>query len=174
MSEGAIYGFTSAYSHGRAFSQPLSGTSPAAGAGFSLTVSGAYYERFTTCKFTLTTSATVASRVVTVDYVKPGTGIFYSAGPTVIQTASGTGVYNGSIGFGPSDWNTGTAAWFSLPDIILPSGYQLQINVAAIDTTDQLSAISFIRERFQTGEDGFPVGWVDSDDLPVLYDTLGD
>lgn len=174
MSQGAIYGFTTPFGHGRAFSQPLLGTSPAAGSGYSLTVSGAYYERFTTCRFTLTTSATVASRAVTVDYVKPGTGIFYSAGPTVLQTASSTGVYDGTIGFGASDWNTGTPAWFSLPDIILPSGYQLQINVANIQTADTLTAISFIRERFQTGEDGFPVGWVDSEDLPALYDTLGD
>lgn len=165
MSEGSIHGLTTAFGYGRAFTEPLKGTSPAAGSNYSLTVSGAYAERFSVCKFTLTTSATVANRIVTVDYIYPGTGTIAEAGPTVIQTASSTGVYNGRIGFGPSDWNTGTAAFFGLPDIILLPGMQLQINVANIDATDALSSIFFVRERFQTGEDGFPLGFVKEDEL---------
>ena len=173
MSQGAIHGLTSAFSHGRAFSETLKGTSPAAGAGYSLTVSGAYAERFMACRFQLVTSATSANRIVTVDYVNPGAGIFASAGPTAIQTASLTNMYCGTQGFGASDWNTGTAAFFNLPNIILLPGFQLQINVAAIDTTDQLSAITFLRERFQTGREGFPLGFLEESEWAEQYETIG-
>jgi hypothetical protein len=125
------------------------------------------------CRFQLVTSSSAANRIVTVDYVKPGTGIFASAGPTAIQTASLTNVYCGSQGFGPSDWNTGTAAFFNLPNIILLPGFQLQINVAAIDGTDQLSAITFLRERFQTGEDGFPIGFHEEAPWEMHRETIG-
>lgn len=173
MSEGAIRGLTSAFSHGRAFSETFAGTSPAAGSGFSLTVSGAYAERFMACRFTLVSSSAAANRIVTVDYVNPGAGIFASAGPTAIQTASLTNLYCGMVGFGSSDWNTGTAAFFSLPNLILLPGFQLQINVAAIDTADQLSGITFLRERFQTGKEGFPLGYHEESELAEMYETIG-
>ena len=173
MSQGAIHGLTSAFSHGRAFSETLSGVSPAAGAGYSLTVSGAYAERFMSCRFTLTTGSATANRIVTVDYVNPGTGIFATSGPTTIQIKSLINQYNGSVGFGTSDWNTGTAAFFDLKNIILLPGFQLQINVAAIDAGDQLSGISFLRERFQTGKEGFPIGFMEEDELTEFYETIG-
>lgn len=173
MSEGAIHGLTSAFSHGRAFSETLTGTSPAAGSGYSLTVSGAYAERFMTCRVTLISSSAAANRIVTVDYVNPGAGIFASAGPTAIQTASLTNQYNGMVGFGTSDWNTGTAAYFSLPNLILLPGFQLQINVANIDTSDQLSGITFLRERFQTGKEGFPIGFMEESELLAHFETIG-
>lgn len=125
------------------------------------------------CRFTLTTSSHAASRSVTVDYAYKESGIFASAGPTVLQTASGTGVYNGMVGFGTSDWNTGTPAFFSLPNIILLPGQQLQINVANIDTADTLTAITFVRERFQTGPQGFPLGFYAESELAEQFETIG-
>lgn len=173
MSQGAIHGLTSAFSHGRAFSETLVGESPAAGAGYKLTVTGAYAERFMAVRFSLTSSSSAANRIVTVDYVNPGTGIFASAGPTAVQVASLTNLYNGMVGFGASDWNTGTSAFFSLPNWILLPGYQLQINVSGIQAADQLSGITLLRERFQTGPEGFPLGYMEESELQEKYETAG-
>lgn len=173
MSDGAIHGLTTAFSHGRAFTESFFGKSPAAGSGYSLTVSGAYYERFVGVTFVLTTSSAVANRSVYLSYVNPGTGTVLTAGPTALQSASVANTYSGTVGFGASDWNAGTPAYFGLPDLILPAGYQVQINVANIDTADQLSAIAFVRERFQTGPDGFPVGYVPENELVENYVPLG-
>ena len=65
------------------------------------------------------------------------------------------------------------AAFFALPNLILLPGFQLQINVAAIATADQLSAITFSRERFQTGKEGFPIGYMEESELLEHFETIG-
>lgn len=168
MSEGSVRGITSGFTYGRAFTDYVFPEDPAAGAGWSYTVSGAYFERILAITFTLTTSAIVASRNVTVDFKVPGTGRFYSAGPTVLQTAGSTQIYNAVRLFGGSDWNAGTPVYFGLPDFILPVAYEIELSIANIDAGDTVTDIGLLRERIQTGDGGYEVGYVVDDELAEL------
>jgi hypothetical protein len=156
-------GLLDPFAHGRGWQDRIFGTSPAAGANFSFQVDSRWTARLIGITFTLVTDANVANRSATVDYSQPGRGVVHQDGPSVLQTASSTGVYNGVRGFGPSDWNTGTPAWFNLNGFWLPGSFTIGITVASIQTGDQLSAIVLTVERVSSGPDGYPLGEVTED-----------
>ena len=157
-------GLLQPFRHGRGYRSLTQPASPAAGATYTYTVPGDKWKRLIGCSFTLTTSNAVANRIVTVDYSQPDKGHFLSDGASVVQTASATGVFYGSNERGNSEWNTGTAAFFPLWGGFLESGMQVTINVANIDTADQLSAISLVFETFEVGRGGYQVGGVSTDE----------
>ena len=136
---------------------------------YTYTVPGDKWQRLIAATFTLTTSAAAANRIVTVDYGQANEGLFLSDGAAVVQTASLTNTYFGSNERGNSDWNTGTPAFFPLWGGFLESGTTVTVNVAAIDTDDQLSGIVLTFETFEVGNGGYMVGGVDTEDygMPV-------
>lgn len=153
-------GLLSPFAHARGYRSLITGTNPAAGANYSHVVPAGKWRRLKAISFTLTTSAAVANRIVTVDYGRPNAGHFYSDGAAVVQTASGTGVFYGSDQRGTSEWNTGTAVFFPLWGGFLEDGYTVGITVANIDAADQLSAIFLTYEQFEVGHGGYTVGGV--------------
>lgn len=155
------YGLLEPFHHGRGYQEAVFPKQPAAGANYSKKVDGKWWTRLLTCTFTLTTSATVADRLVTIDYTDPTGALYLSDGAPVALPASQTGVYFGSRGRTVSEWNTGTPTWFPLTAQFIPPGYTVGITVAAIDTTDQISGIGFLYERFETNESGYITGGVD-------------
>jgi hypothetical protein len=168
------YGLLGPLFHGRGWQDTDYPANPAAGANFSHTVDGRWAERLIAVTFTLTTSATAATRVVTVDYAKPGRAFYYQDGPATTQTASNTNTYNGSIGFGQSDFATGTPAWFNLFGQWLYPGITVAITVASIQAADQLSGIALTWERVQTGDAGYPIGAMDLEDMRYWYKEFAD
>jgi hypothetical protein len=145
------------FSYGQPFSDGLTqqhtilGTKPAAGAGFSLTLSRHDRWRLVFIYFELTTSNTVADRYVTVDYVGVGGKTAASDGAAVAVEASTTSQpFAGSLNRGNSEWNNASHVFFPLCGIWLEAGQAVAINVANIDTTDQLANIALTFDRTQT------------------------
>jgi hypothetical protein len=142
------------YGHGRTQQSTIApglgvaAAAPAAGASYTFTCQPYDYWRLVFCYFELTTSATVANRLVTIQY--PGVGAVNRSpdGASVLVTASTTSQpFIGQLHRGVSEWNTGTPVWFPLCGIWLQAGDQVKINVANIDTTDQLAKISMTFDR---------------------------
>jgi hypothetical protein len=136
------------YSDGRTSQHTALAKSPAAGSGFSTTLATYDKQRVVFIRFTLTTSSTVADRYVTVDYIGPDGVAKATDGAAVAVEASTTSqVFAGSLHRGNSEWNNASAVFFPLCGIWLEPGTLLQINVANIDTTDQLSNIKVTLDR---------------------------
>jgi hypothetical protein len=159
------YALLEPFSYNRGYRKLISPASPAAGATYTHTVPGDAWERLLAITFLLTTSATVADRLVTIDYAPKGGNTFLSDGAAVTVSASTTNqAFNGSSERGQSEWNTGTSVFFPLWGGFLEAGWTFKINVGAIDTTDQLSGINFMVEKFEVGHEGYLVGGLDTAD----------
>lgn len=118
----------------------------AAGADFTFRPSGSEWSKVVALRATLTTSATVASRVPVFQILQQDGTVVFDRAATTAQAASTIDVYDLSQTL-PSDANNGSAAnGFSalvLPDFWLPSGWAIRSLTTAIQTTDQWSALSF-------------------------------
>jgi hypothetical protein len=157
------FGLTEPYGHGRGYRQVLPVASPAAGGGLTVNLEPQYVQRLLALTFTLTTDATVANRVVTVDYFSGQATAFTSSGAAVAQTASTVQRYVGSWQRTESEWNPGTAVFFPLEDLFLDGGEQVGITITNVGAADQLSAIVATFERFETGPRGVLLGRADVD-----------
>jgi hypothetical protein len=127
----------------------LLGAQPAAGAGFVQALDSRWWWRFRAVRFVLTTSAAAANRFVTVDVCDPE-GTPWIRNPTLaVQVAALAQEYDFS------DRNIGVSGIAAQPQFchldptFVPPGWQLRINVSAIDVADQLSAIRLYVEKFE-------------------------
>jgi hypothetical protein len=148
------------FAYGRGFLELIEPANPAAGANFAITQDGRYISRLIAATFTLTTSAAVASRFVTVDYADGNGNVAISNGAAVTVLAGSTQVFSFNMARGTSEWNTGTSVFCPLFDFMLEPGRIVQINVLNRDAADQLSKIVLSFERFPTGPRGYPEGRV--------------
>lgn len=139
------------YGEGRGFQSVVRGVTPAAGASFSLTIDPRWRWRLLSCVFTLTADANAANRYVTIEYQEDDGVSFAADGAGVVLTANSTQRYVGQFYRGVAEWAANTDVFFPLTPLYLDGGTLLKINVAAIQATDQLSAIRFVFDRFQTG-----------------------
>lgn len=169
------YGLLAPFQHGRGYQKPISPVNPAAGASYTHTVNPDSWERLLLCSFQLTTSSTVANRIVTVQYTA-GDGTVYAAdGSGVLVTAGTTAQqFYGSSERGTSEWQSPGPIFFPLWGGFLPSGSKVTINVANIDTTDQLGSIHMLLEKFETGNAGYPIGGMDSDEFHEWKERFAD
>lgn len=128
---------------------------PAAGAGITIDLQRQRWVILHSVRVSLTTSATVASRFVSLDYVGRGGITMMRNAATALVTASTTGqVFQWDQQHSLSEWNPGTMVFAPLYPLPLPAGWQVQINVDSIDTTDQLSGCRVILERFYPFDQG--------------------
>lgn len=140
------------YGFGRSFQRPVRGTSPAAGASFAYGLDSSYVWRLVSACFTLVTSATVADRFVTLEY-QDSDGVTWEA--TVLGAAvqaSTTQIVRASTAYHVSDFGGGSPAGMPVPRAFMQGGGKVAIAVAAIDATDQLSAIRFLFDCFPSEE----------------------
>lgn len=135
------------------------GQSPAAGADFSVAVTGGSFVRLVAvyCKFVA--DANAASREVVVSYEDQGGNRFALAGINTTVTANNTAYYAFSA-FQPEAVATvDSSALVPLPPIILLPTQVFKLHVVNIQATDQLSQIRYVQERFYTTEQpttGYP------------------
>lgn len=124
--------------------------SPAAGADFTLAVPGEKWQRFTAINCRLSTSAVVANRTMQFRILDADGVLLWS------QVVSGAIVASSvfQIYLAP---NMGTPALgiagvnvASMPDLILPSGYQVQFHVLAMDAGDQIDHVQLVLQDFAT------------------------
>src|SRR5215469_1408858 len=148
------------FAYGRGFLEAVIGTNPGAGSNFALTLDGRFISRLISATFTLTTSATVASRFATIDYADGNGNVAVSNGAAVLVLAGSAQVFSFNMARGTSEWNTGTSVFAPLFDFMLEPGRILQINVGAIQAADTLTKIALSFERFPTGPRGYPEGRV--------------
>ena len=135
--------------------------SPAAGANQSFTVDGAWYVRVLAARARLTTSATVANRFVTLDYVDARGSVRASSGASVAVPASQTNVqHEWAWNRGASSSGAGAATSSPLLSAFCPPGFTIRFTVLNIDGTDQLAGLSLWVEKFPTGYRGYPSGAV--------------
>lgn len=121
---------------------------PAAGAGFTFTCQPYDMWRLVFCRFTLTTSATVADRYVTVEYPDgTGTSVASDGAAVAVEASTTAQVFAGSLNRGNSEWNNASDVFFPLCGIWLEAGRTVRIAVANIDSTDQLGAIRLTFDR---------------------------
>jgi hypothetical protein len=134
---------------------------PSAGANASVLVDGTNIVRVLAARARLTTSATVANRFVSLDYVDARSNVRASSGASVAVPASQTNVqhewdYNRAAGSSGAGAQTSSPLLFTF----LPPGFTIRFTVLNIDGTDQLSSLSLWVERFNTGPRGEPTGMV--------------
>ncbi len=161
------YGLTRLIGHGHAFTQLEHRATPAAGAGFTYTNSGRYWEVLDLAAFKMVTGSNAANRQVTLT-IADGLGIAIATLPAAsVQTASLTWNYTWSTDF--SNFNTvvGLAVTSPLPYVFLQPAYSVTVAVGAVDAADQISNIVLYLERFVTGKEGYLLGTVDTADDPA-------
>lgn len=135
------------------FWQVASVPNPAAGADAIMPNPGDFVSRTLCATFTLTTSAVVANRGVTIE-VSDGTTTFFRSGASFVQAASTVRNY-GLIASGADFGDAGTIFHIPIPTnglIILP-GFQARTRVVNIQAGDQISAIGSLFEVFPNGPD---------------------
>lgn len=159
-------GLLQPYGYGLGWPDWVDPATPAAGATVSVPVAGENYVRVLAARLTITTSAVVANRVVTLDFLNARGITYVQNGASVLVTASTTNqVFEWDLNRTVSEWNTGTAVWAPLLPVFLPPGFSVKFNVAAIDVGDQISGLHLWVERFATGPRGFPTGMQPASEL---------
>lgn len=130
---------------------------PAAGAVYSYTVGGEAWLRVLAARLSITTSATVANRFVSLDYINARGITYVRNGAAAVITASTTAqAFEWNYQRTVSDWNTNTPIFVPCLDTWLPPGFKVQFSVDAIDTTDQISALHLYVQRYASGIEGGP------------------
>lgn len=160
-SEVVTAGLVQPFGYGLAYQDWVPVATPAAGASQTVGVTGENYVRVLAARASLTTSAAVANRLLTMDFINGRGQTFVQNGASVLVTASTTGqVFEWDFDRTVSEWNTGTPVWAPVVDVFLPPGFSIKFNLAGADAADQLSGLLLWIERFPTGPRGYPQGAV--------------
>jgi len=124
------------------------GNNPGAGSNFSFVIPSEYQWRPLGCTFTLTTSAVVANRFVTVQYLGSDGNPWNASGAAVVTAANSVARYDGSMYINTGSWASGTDVFFPLDPFFLRGGDTLKINVTNIDVADTLTLIYFTFDKY--------------------------
>lgn len=136
--------------------EPVYLPNPAAGSSWSRQGDGRYFERLLAVTFTLTTSAVVANRFVTVALTDtngklitevPGSGAVVASSTVTICLATGgpqyaSGVSGSSFGF--------------LPDILTPPGWTWLASITGIDAGDTVTGIVLLKQKYPNDTASIP------------------
>lgn len=164
-------GLTRRVGHGRAFTQTLHVPNPAAGAGFTYQNSGFYWEYIDSVSFKVATGSNAANRLVNLS-VTDGLGItLATVPPAAAVTASKTTQYTYLDNYSATTGATDGPFLNCFPGIWLQPQFSIVVTVTAIDAADQISNIVVYAERFVTGDAGYLLGVVESDD-PVVNESV--
>lgn len=138
--------------------EPVYLADPAAGAEWSYTVDGRYFERVLAVRWVFTTSAVVANRVTRVrvdsaDLVAvasvPGSGTVVASSVLRTHLVVGAPAFaSAAAGF----------AYGFLPDLLLPAGWQLHSVTAGLDAGDQYSNVRLLVQRYPNDAAVIPPG----------------
>lgn len=132
---------------------------PSAGANASFLVDGAWYARVLAARARLTTSAVVANRFLSLDYVDARGTVRASSGASVAVPASQTNVqHDWAWNRGASSSGSGAATASPLLSAFCPPGFTIRFTVSGIDVGDTLTVLSLWLEKFPTGYKGYPSG----------------
>lgn len=125
---------------------------PAAGANASVSVPGQYGMRVLAARAKLTTSATVANRYVSLDYIDANSVTRARNITSVAIAASATAQpIEWNHAWHVSDHSTGSTIVVPVMPLLVPPAWSIRFTVDGIDTTDQLASLSLVVEKVPTG-----------------------
>jgi hypothetical protein len=154
-------GMLQPFSHGVGYQDFIPLTTPAAGANLSFTVAGDRFIRILGARATITTSATVANRFVSLDFINARAQTWMRNAAGLVVTASTTNQAFEWIGQRTdAQWAANTPVLLPVYPIFLYPGMVVQITLDSIQAADQISLASLTVERFDTGDVGYKVGFV--------------
>lgn len=157
-------GLTNGVSHGPAFSQVLNVTSPAAGAGFTYTNSGRYWERVVSLAFRLVSDGNAADRQVLLTATDGG-GVPLAAFPAAsVQAATLTYDYYFLSNVDTFNQVVATSVVSPVFAGFLQPSYTLAVTIGSVQVGDAISRIRLYVERFVTGPEGYLLGIVEMPD----------
>lgn len=139
---------------GPGLNETIAVSNPSAGANFTTTFDAAKRYRVINIRFTLTTSATVANRIVCLNFTDAGGNLFATACSTLSQAASLTQVYNFSAGTGsntPAATGTGNDLTVPLPNWIEFS--DATIVASAISGIQAADTVTLTKIRVQSWQE---------------------
>jgi|SRR5690348_3592699 len=121
---------------------------PGAGANWVHTVDGRYYERLLSCRYTFTTSATVANRFPGIE-LRDTDGNFVTVMPGGQNVAANVSL-SAYLTLGGPAYAQGTAGNTVgfIPDLLVPPGWTWGSVVGAMDPGDAFTSILLIVQRF--------------------------
>ena len=146
------------FAYGRGYPTLKKVSDPAAGALISQPVPGSRVYRLLSVQVTLATSATVANRVPVLTFLDGDNAEWLRVPAAGSQAASLTDVWTWFAGLGTEYTSAAGGQLLPLPDLLIPSGFSLKVDVVNIDVGDQLSSGRFFWEEFPIGGQGYPVG----------------
>lgn len=125
---------------------------PAAGSGFTFKIAGDWYVKPVSLALSLTTSAAVASRGISLQYQDGDGNVYGQYDQLTLQTATLTNVYTWAIGIDSATVDPAKGPGTKvIPDIMMPSGHKLVVAVANIQAADQISSIFLWARKYPTG-----------------------
>jgi len=136
-----------AFADGQGNPAQLSVGSPGAGADFAFSVGANNRLRVKSIAFTLTTSAAVATREVSLR-LDNGVTVAGQFPASITQAASLAIEYTGSAAPYAPATNAALANIPLPPDLLLPAGYNLRSSTTNLQAADQFSAIALIVEQW--------------------------
>jgi hypothetical protein len=123
---------------------------PAAGAEFTEELGGNYFVRLVSLFVRIVTNATVATRTLRLEYRDAADNVYHVNGNPVTYPASSTEDFAFSAFHPHGEWEVSATNLVPLAPLLLPPTHDFHIEVTNIQVGDQLSAISFVWERFYT------------------------
>jgi hypothetical protein len=136
------------------------GTTPAAGAGFSLTNPpmgenagpDAATFRLVAATFRLVTEATAGNRFVAVVYADPDLDYCRNGAQVAVVASTNPARFSFAASRGQAEWNTNNDVYVPLEPVIFGPAHTLRIDVDGVKPLDQLSQIAFLYERVAATE----------------------
>lgn len=125
---------------------------PAAGGILTRAIPGEVFERPVSIRFRVTTSAAVANRFPAVVFLDGDNNTIMRVESTAAVVASSSAAFTFAVGMGANNFRASGEQYAPLPDMLLPAGFKVRIDVVAIDAADQISSAFYFARRYPTSE----------------------
>lgn len=121
---------------------------PAAGAEWSYTVDGRYYERLISARWRLTTSAAAGDRAPVFRLADADGNVVTSVAAAGLVAPSTVIDINLFPGLSALSTFTATTTWGFMPDMMIPPGWSWSVVTGSLDAADQESGIVLVVQRY--------------------------
>jgi hypothetical protein len=169
-----LHGLTSDYSHGRGFSEVVVVANPAVATGFTYTVSGQYWQRVASLSFVMTSDGNAANRQVLLVQRDASTAVLDASPPSAVQVASKAYTYVYRPNAAAINDTVSLVNVQAINPIFLPPLSTIVVTIGSVQAGDQISAIRFYMEKFDTGPAGPPTSMVMETMAQGVAERLGD
>ena len=140
------------YRYGEGYVDYIDVTQPAAGSNAAVSVPGQYGIIVLGGRATLTTSATVANRLVSLDVINANASTrLRNPAPATLPASQTNQRYEWNGGYANALSITNGPMVVPVSDLLVPPGWTVQITVDNIAAADQLAGVSLVVVKVPTG-----------------------